>query len=154
MSSLYISTCRKPTQRTRILAKALSRAFNAGYENRGKRSLGDIEQRAKTRGLKRLAFIYERHGNPTRIAFYEDGWLAHEIKLVDFEYLQGKRMGGGLHIDAVDLDGKEMAELFALEEGEGGEIAAQFRSGEIRIEVDGILVLKMRVALKDAAPGE
>ena len=58
MTSLYISTARKPTHGTRILAKALSRLLKAEYENRGKRSLSDIVQRAENLGRNRIAFIY------------------------------------------------------------------------------------------------
>ena len=48
---LYVSTSRKPTQKTRILAKWLARLLGGGSENRGKRSVGEIAQRMGGKGF-------------------------------------------------------------------------------------------------------
>ena len=150
MTSIYISTARKPTQNTRILAKALSRLLKAEYENRGKRSMSDIVQRAENLGCRRLAFIYERHGSPTRIAFYEDGWLPEEIRIKHFEVLKGKRMEGALHIEAADKGGEKMQELLAIESSDiDDEMVGAFSENYLEFTVESVLVLKMKVELRE-----
>ncbi|MET1124482.1 MAG: rRNA maturation protein [Archaeoglobaceae archaeon] len=62
---MILTTSRKPSRRTRSLAKALARFANWRYVNRGKMSLEDIAKLSSD-----FAIISEIKGNPAFITFY------------------------------------------------------------------------------------
>ncbi len=95
ISLLYVSTSRKPSQKTRSLARWLERLFGGESENRGKRSVREIAARMEAKGFKRAVFVYEKHGNPFSLNFLdaEDGWLYPEIVISGFEVLKGNASG-------------------------------------------------------------
>ncbi len=129
----YISTCRKPVQGTRSLAKWFARLFGGYYENRGKRNLGELLSRVEAKGLSRILFIYERHGNPSEISVYdsEKGWLSPEIRikslvLPSHDAERQRRVPWRSRIILADETAKTAAPLFEHtaefkeEESEGG----------------------------------
>ncbi|MFA6048801.1 MAG: hypothetical protein WC792_02540 [Candidatus Micrarchaeia archaeon] len=115
----YISTCRKPVQSTRTLAKWFARLFGGYYENRGKRNLGELLSRAEAKGLSRILFIYERHGNPSEMSVYDSGkgWLSPEIRIKSLvlpnqEAERQRRVPWRSRIVLADDAAKKAAELF------------------------------------------
>ena len=132
---VYVTTSRKPSLTTRRLAKELARALRAESENRGKRSVQEILERAEAKGHSRCLLIYEDNGNPSKLCFLEKGkWLPclllKGISFAEAEEKQGKkrRLPGVSKTIAEDAEGREMAGLFEEcvneEIGEGVEIKA------------------------------
>lgn len=150
---IYLTTCRKPTQGTRKLAKFFERFFGWAYENRGKRSLEELVAKAEENGLSRLAFVYESHGNPSEIAFYEDGWLQPRVLIMSFELAGGKHgFGDGIVVNA-ESDGKRLAELFGIDGDEEGEEKA-YLSGEGIILEAGENVLRLKIKVVNENHGQ
>ncbi|MBS3070659.1 hypothetical protein J4220_04090 [Candidatus Micrarchaeota archaeon] len=116
---LYVSTSRKPTQQTRILAKWLSRLFGGEYENRGKRSVAEIAARMREKGFARAVFVYEKHGNPHSLNFLdaEEGWLYPEVLISGFDVPRndGQRLGVVGSASAEDENGRKMLKLIGFE---------------------------------------
>lgn len=121
MGSFYITTGRKPSDPTRKLARWLAAILGGETENRGHRGLGELVERAKAKGLRRVLFIYESHGNPARLVLWEDEWLEPEvwIKSVRFHSAAGGRLAPGFRVVAEDDFGKRVKGLLELEEPEG-----------------------------------
>lgn len=118
MSSLYVTTCRHPTPGTRRLVKWLAALLGAKTENRGKRSFDELLSRAEAFGCKRLLFVYESHGNPSELRFYEGEWLGVvPIKSVGMP-TEKPRQYSGVEVEASDEYGKKLAGLFDLPEPE------------------------------------
>ncbi|RLE46457.1 MAG: rRNA maturation protein [Candidatus Methanomethylicota archaeon] len=65
---MLLTTSRKPSRKTRSLAKALARYLNWRYVNRGKMSLEDVFLLDK-----HVAIIEEVKGNPAVLKLYRDG---------------------------------------------------------------------------------
>ncbi len=123
---VFISTCRKPRQKTRSVAKLLALLLHSDYENRGKRSVGEVVERSSAAGFKRVAFLHERHGALASIEFYEEGrgWLEEIILVRQAEIPEaGSRVPKELLFEAEDADGKAMAELLQLEQSEVADVA-------------------------------
>ncbi|MFH0922535.1 MAG: hypothetical protein V1811_00580 [Candidatus Micrarchaeota archaeon] len=120
MSNLFITTSRKPKLFTRKLAKMLAGLLGAETENRGKRSFGEVIERAEVRGRTRLIAIYEKKGNPESLNFFEEDWLYPVIVIqsVIFPPEEPRRLPQVGVVTAKDEEGKRMKKLFAL--GSGG----------------------------------
>jgi len=149
MGSFYITTGRKPSQNTRRLAKWLAIILGGESENRGHRSFDEMAERASSRGLRRIVFVYESHGNPSRIAVWEDEWLEPEIVLqsVEFPEKEAHRLSGEFKVVAEDAAGEKIRELLELEEPEGQAVEVHACAKEIWFEFDGKHV-GPRLALK------
>ncbi len=152
MNRLYLSTCRKPTQLTRKFARLLSLILSAEYENRGKRSVDDICARAEKAGCTKIAFIYEKKGNPSRIQFYDDkkGWLEEEV-LITGTNIPARKDGGrippNIMVLAEDGTGKRIADLFGLEqeiEDETSLLEGKFFESGIQFSLKGELILAIK----------
>ena len=119
---MYVSTSRKPTQRTRVLAHWLERLFGGEYENRGKRSVGEIAARMEEKGFQRAVFIYEKHGNADSLNFFDrdSGWLYPEIVIGEHALLkpQGGRVNPVSTAEAKDAAGRKILELSGFEPAE------------------------------------
>ncbi len=119
---LYVSTSRKPTSKTRILAKWLERLLGGESENRGKRSVSDIAGRMGQKGFKRAVFVYERHGNPFSLNFLDvdDGWLYPEVLIGEYSFPEkaGKRVPYATSAEAKDAKGKKILEMMGFENAE------------------------------------
>ncbi|MFH1750902.1 MAG: hypothetical protein ABH863_04450 [Candidatus Micrarchaeota archaeon] len=125
MSSLYLSTGRKPSQLTRKVARLLSLILQAKYENRGKKSVDEVCIRAEKFGCQKVAFIYEKKGNPASIEFFDEekGWLP-EIISISGIYLPKrkgkKRIPPSIQLICEGSEGLAMRELLGVEgEAEG-----------------------------------
>ncbi len=64
---MFITTSRKPSQRTRTFARSLERVLNAKYINRGKMSLRDVLIKSDNLNFNRIIIISEMKGNPSKI---------------------------------------------------------------------------------------
>jgi len=83
---LYITTSRKPSNRTRSFCKFLSHVLRAKYEGRGKKSVDEIFERAAQLGFRRVLVVWEANGNPARLSFLTAGraewkWLSPELRI-------------------------------------------------------------------------
>lgn len=71
---IYITTGREPSVTSRRLCKSLAGVLpHAVCENRGKRGFDELIGRARSFGAHRLMLIYEKDGNPARLAFAKIG---------------------------------------------------------------------------------
>jgi rRNA maturation protein Rpf1 len=92
--SIYITTSRKPSLLTRRLCRILSKLLpNSSCENRGKKSIDEVFERAKLLGKRRALLVYERNGNPSKILFMEIkgrswNWLEHEFLISGIKLLK------------------------------------------------------------------
>lgn len=68
---MYVTTSRKPSQNTRILARTISSFISGDYDNRGKKSIDSIVSTAQKKGHTRAMVISETKGNPNRLSFIE-----------------------------------------------------------------------------------
>lgn len=145
---IFVSTSRKPSQETRRLARWLALLAGGETENRGKRSVGEVAARAAVRGFSRVLFIYEKHGTPRELVFFDEdkGWLEPGIILSgvvfpdkEREKEAGKggkrpRLPGAARVVAVDAAGEKIKGLFGI--GEKGKEGVEEDSGdfvEIRV---------------------
>ncbi len=69
---MLLSTCRKPSRKTRAFSRALVAYLEAHYLSRGKRSLSELFELASEND-GRLVLVEERTGNPTKLNVYRDG---------------------------------------------------------------------------------
>jgi len=106
----------------------LSLLCNATSENRGKKSVRECVERARTLGITRLLFVYEKQGNPNELIFYdasaqneneEGAWLEPSITILGFSFPKQKlKLGRALkHVSVkpLDAEGEEIRKLFAFE---------------------------------------
>jgi U3 small nucleolar ribonucleoprotein protein IMP4 len=119
--NLFITTARKPSQQTRKLARWLETLFDAEYENRGKRSVDEVMQRAASAGYSRVLFIHESHGNPNELVFRDgnEGWLEPSIAIAGAsipERGKRRRLPKNVAVKALDSEGRKIAGLFGIEE--------------------------------------
>ncbi|MFH1056741.1 MAG: hypothetical protein V1717_03025 [Candidatus Micrarchaeota archaeon] len=120
MKMLYVSTSRKPTQNTRILAKWLARLLDGEYENRGKRSVSDIAARMEEKSFARAVFVYEKHGSPHSLEFFDlqEGWLSPVVLIGGFTAESEKRVPVVTSFEAVDSEGRKILGLGGFENSE------------------------------------
>ncbi len=70
---MYITTSRKPSNSTKILASNISSFLNSKYEPRGKKSIEEVIDRARKLGFRRIMVVSEQKGNPNKLAFIDAG---------------------------------------------------------------------------------
>jgi len=79
---MYITTSRKPSDKTRKIARLFAN-FIGTYENRGKKSIEELVERAKELGENRIMILSESKGNPNTINIIsineEWAWIEPEI---------------------------------------------------------------------------
>lgn len=162
MSQLYLSTGRKPSALGRRVARLLCLIFNAKYENRGKKSVDEICARAEKFGCTRIAFIYEKKGNPTSIQFYDEanGWLEEELRIfgVNLPDRDG-RIPKTVKFISKDADGKKIMQLFNLEneiDDSPSSLEAHFYANRMDFiqNNSAILGIKCGLSKKEGAIGE
>jgi len=69
---MFITTSRKPSDKTRSFCRSLSGALNSRYENRGKMSFRDVLIKASSSGFKKIALVSQVKGNPSRIEIFNE----------------------------------------------------------------------------------
>ena len=155
MSSLYLSTGRKPSQLTRKVSRLLSLILQGKYENRGKKSVSEICSRAEKFGCQKVAFIYEKKGNPASIEFFDEegGWLEEIISVsgIYFHEKEGrKRIPSKIKLTAIDDTGVRMIALLGLEnevEDETSLLEGNFSKTGIAFYLGGVKVLELKGSL-------
>ncbi|MCS7109269.1 MAG: hypothetical protein NZ903_00535 [Candidatus Micrarchaeota archaeon] len=68
---MYVTTSRKPSLSTKILAYNIANFLNSKYEHRGKKSIEDVIARAEELGYDRIIVVSEQKGNPYKLAFID-----------------------------------------------------------------------------------
>lgn len=151
---VFVSTCRKPRQQTRSIAKLLALLLDSKYENRGKRSVEEVVSRAAHAGFTRVAFLHEKHGALSSIEFYdrEKGWLPEVIAVRKAETFEVKsRIPKELVFEAEGAGGRKMAEVLQLEQSEVGGldncVAASLSSAKLVFRALGRKRLELAVSL-------
>jgi len=66
---MLLTTSRKPSQQTRSFCQKFKKALGCHYINRGKMNIQELLQKAREYN-EILAIVFEKHGNPSRITFY------------------------------------------------------------------------------------
>ncbi|MEW6328978.1 MAG: hypothetical protein AB1468_02565 [Candidatus Micrarchaeota archaeon] len=122
----YVTTSRKPSLTTKRLCRLLAALLPRGvYENRGKKGIEDIFERAKSLGKRRALLVYEQNGNPSSISFMKINgsweWLEPEIKIsgVKMGTAKIREQPEGMRISGERK--RELARLFDFDEAECGE---------------------------------
>ena len=69
---MLISTCRKPSQKTRKFCKNLAHALGSTSVNRGKMNMRELLLKALQLDEFNLAIVNEIKGNPSKITFYSN----------------------------------------------------------------------------------
>lgn len=92
---MYVTTSRKSSLSTKILASNIATFLNAKYEPRGKKSIEDVITRADELGHSRIIVVSETKGNPNKLAFIDtsDEWrwvFPFIIFSVDTEFVHKK----------------------------------------------------------------
>ncbi len=136
--AIYITTSRKPSVLTRRLARWLVALLGGKTENRGKRSIAEIVERAGALGLSRVLVIGEDHGNPRKFSFLEGGEWRESMILSGVESPSDKpRMfsgAGGVGKDAV---GSKVLELLGVEANASAELVATASCKELSFSLRG-----------------
>jgi len=117
---MYITTSRKPADATRVLANNLASLLNGEYENRGKKSIEEVVERARFLGYRRVMIIGEAKGNPNRLSFISIGkdwkWLNPEIMFsMPTAQLKERIRPLGKGVELLSKD-KDIASLFEFPE--------------------------------------
>jgi len=89
----FVTTSRKPCASTRKTARWLAAFLGGAYEPRGKQSVAEASESALALGLKKIAFVHDRNGNPSEIAFLDcvkQEWLEPSIKVKSVRLPEGK----------------------------------------------------------------
>jgi hypothetical protein len=119
-AGFYVSTSRKPSVRTRKLARWLPILLGGKSENRGKRSVRELVSRAEKNGLPKLLLVYEDHGNPSQLWLLdEEDWRA----CVNISVKKDKSVPKGKRVNSRMLTGsgkvgRKIAELLSSDEPE------------------------------------
>ncbi|OIO26211.1 hypothetical protein AUJ14_02320 [Candidatus Micrarchaeota archaeon CG1_02_55_22] len=131
---LFITTSRKPSVRTRRLAKWLAVLLAGKNENRGKQSVQELLDAAREAGCNRILLVYESHGNPSKLSFLdESGWL-EDLPLSILKDGDSK-IPRGLPKTAHATGSDPRLALFSLPK-EGG-VAMEFNGNELSFKADG-----------------
>jgi len=117
---MYITTSRKPSDSTRVIARNISSFLNSTYENRGKKSIEDIVSRARLLGFRRVMLISESKGNPNKLSFIsiDKGWdwMSPELLFsIPTSQLKGKIGRIGKEV-SMHVKEKDLANLFDIPE--------------------------------------
>lgn len=112
---MYVTTSRKCSQAVRTLARSFANLLNSTYENRGKKSIEDVVERARKLGMSRAVIIGESHGSPSSLSFIGIGkgwdWL-REVRFRAKTIPKIKR----IKKEVLLVAGKEWKDLFDFEE--------------------------------------
>lgn len=117
---MYITTSRKPAAATRVLAGNLASLLNGDYENRGKKSIDEVVERARFLGYRRVMMIGETKGNPNRLSFIRIGrsweWLNPEVMFsMPTSQLKERIRPLGKDVELISSN-KEVGPLFEIPE--------------------------------------
>lgn len=136
--AIYVTTSRKPSVLTRRLTRWLVALLGGKTENRGKRSIAEIVERAAALGISRVLVIGEDHGNPRKLSFLENGEWCQSLLLSGVESPSDKpRMFSGAGGVATDAVGKKVLELLDLEDEGGAELVATASCKELSFSLRG-----------------
>lgn len=125
---LLITTCRKPCTNTRVFARALSCLVpGAEYAPRGKGSIYGLIDKARQKGLRRIAIISEMKGNPNAIAFIKldrrDWDWAESVRIAGVKFEKQKS-----RVADVNVEGPmkmTVIDLFDIKESEDPELTIE-----------------------------
>lgn len=118
---MLITTSRKPSQRTRSFCQRLKKAMGYPYINRGKMNTREILQKAREYNEPTIAIVSEKHGNPSRITFYnkigeEIGYMTISTAIPkSLETRPTRKIKGEIG------DARLLEDLIPFEEGDGGD---------------------------------
>ncbi len=139
----YVTTSRKPCQTTRRLARWMSLLFGGFSENRGKRSLSEVIERAQLEGFPKVLVIYEKHGNPSELSFLNlDGEWLSPVAVINSAIVpvmqKGSRLSGEFQVQATGEGALEFAKLFGERINEGDRVIdVVLTNSSIGFESDG-----------------
>ncbi len=123
---LLITTCRKPCRNTRVFARNISYLLpGAEYVARGKKSIYELIEAARQKGLRRIAIISDYKGNPGEMEFIrldkrDWQWAETVVRVKSADYQKSKARVGDIAVE-----GKlktTVIDLFDLEESEEPDI--------------------------------
>ncbi|MEM0372412.1 MAG: hypothetical protein QXO69_01020 [archaeon] len=142
---LLVTTSRKPSKNTRAFARQLANLVPGSvYAPRGKASVDDLASVARSKGLKKIAIVSDRCGNPGKIEFARvsrSSWEWAEtllIKSVSFKPLKSR-------FDEIRIS-EELSGLFSAESDDEAEFTAEKKEHEISFSLGGkkLMVIKLK----------
>ncbi len=149
--SVYITTSKNPSTRTKILCEALSLVLpGSANEPRGKKSIEQIFRRAKLLGKRRVVLVYEKNGIPSKICLmnvkaHSWDWIGEEIAISNFHvYKLPKELPSELRISGDKQE--KFEELLDFEKSEGDDfIELNCGKKELSFSHEGKSLLKLEL---------
>jgi len=150
---MYITTSRNPAGETRRFCRMLAGIIpGAIFENRGRKGIDKVAERARGMGKARALLVYEKNGRPCMLSFMEIGrgwrWLRPEIEVTE---VRGR--GAGAAAEGAVVEGENagaVGELFAFEPVECEEDVLVVHAGRdaVSFSVGGKQILLMKVVYR------
>ncbi len=117
---ILITTSRKPSRRTRSLAREFSRLIPfSTYITRGKKPIDSLIEIARSKGYDRICILKERHGNPFKFDFIKvdgENWNYLKNSIVfNLIKLQREIIKEKIKFEEIIFDGdQKVKELFNI----------------------------------------
>ncbi|RLG21120.1 hypothetical protein DRN74_03740 [Candidatus Micrarchaeota archaeon] len=153
---LLISSSRKPSRKTRTLARQLAKAVpHSRYITRGKKNIDALCSEARRLGYSRIAIIYEKHGNPSQIHFIEnhvDSWeWLPEIIQIEHSSINEKIKKAFEEIKVLGENKDKITKLFNTETSDETEnvIEAEKNTIKVKKHKKEFVFIKYRIIKKE-----
>ena len=148
---ILISTSRKPSRNTRIVARILGNMIPFSmYVTRGKKTVEDLIDYSRNKGLKKVAIIHDQKGNPGEIQFIKvtktnwDWDKSLKIKGSRFE----KKKIKSQDINVKGRKKKGIEEMFLLESVEDSPLTLNTNDNKLEFTYDNELVMSLKLEVK------
>ncbi len=117
---VVITTSRNPSKVTLELVNDLVNSFpNCWKIARGKKSLATLLEEAKSCGARRVIFVWDWRGMPSRMSIYDvsHGWMPYVLKIVGMTRRRDRAVAvvkrpPAKNVVVVDLAGGELSDIF------------------------------------------
>lgn len=134
---LLITTCRKPCRNTRVFARNISNLLpGSEYVARGKKSIYELIEAARQKGLRRIAIISDYKGNPGEMEFIrldkrDWQWAETIVRVKGVDFQKNKTRIGDIAVEGKLR--KTVIDLFDLEESEEPDMVLTADDKQIRL---------------------
>ena len=134
---LLITTCRKPCRNTRVFARNISNLLpGSDYVVRGKKSIYELIEAARQKGLRRIVIVSDYKGNPGEMEFIRLGkkeweWAETIVRIKSADYQKDKARIGDIAVEGKLK--KTVIDLFDLEESDEPDIVLTADDKQIRL---------------------
>ena len=119
---ILITSGRKPSRNTRVFCRRLASFIpHSVYLTRGKKSVYDLIDEARKRGLTKIAFVGDRKGNPAGMRFLSISkkdwdWDKESMRINGLSLSQEKLKANDLRLEGDNKD--FFTDIFCVDEDE------------------------------------